>query len=261
MPPTCTPALVRAQTHLRVTVWLRGRLLSLVLLILTWPLAFASVQAQTLPLAPHLIGLDSAEGRAMLMRDTTTREAYWPLSLQFVTQKEPAYCGVATLVMVLNALGVPAPTYAAPEPFRAYTQDNLYTPATEAVLPQAVLVRNGMTLDQLGRLVEVHGLVAEVRHADESSVAQFRTQAQAALATPGQHVAVNYLRATLGQQSGGHISPLAAFDAATDRFLVMDVSRYKYPPVWVSTETLFAAMDSVDANNAGRRRGYVLIRR
>lgn len=255
-PPDMPRAQAAAHTPGLTTRWLRR-----LLLLVAWGLAVASVQAQMLPLAPHLIGLDSAEGRAMLLRDTTTREAYWPLSLHFVTQKEPAYCGVATLVMVLNALSVPAPATAGPEPFRAYTQDNLYTPATEAVLPQAVLARNGMTLDQLGRLIEAHGLVAEVRHADESSVAQFRTQARAALATPGQHVAVNYLRAALGQLSGGHISPLAAFDAATDRFLVMDVSRYKYPPVWVSTETLFSAMDSVDENNAGRRRGYVLIRR
>lgn len=255
-----TPDALRTHTPLHTTRWLRRLLLSLVW-GLAWALASAAAQAQTLPLAPHLIGLDSPAGRALLMRDTTTREAYWPLSLQFVTQKEPAYCGVATLVMVLNALGAAAPATAGPEPIRTYTQDNLLTPATEAVLPQAVLARNGMTLDQLGRLAEVHGLVVEVHHADESSVAQFRTQAQAALATPGQHVAVNYLRATLGQESGGHISPLAAFDAATDRFLVMDVSRYKYPPVWVSTETLFAAMDSVDASNANRRRGYVLIRR
>ena len=54
---------------------------------------------------------------------------------------------------------------------------------------------------------------------------------------------------------------LAAVDAGPDRVRVMDVSRDKYPPVWVSTETLFSAMDSVDENNAGRRRGYVLIRR
>lgn len=253
MPPT--PDTLRAQAHRRAPRWLRRLLLSL-----AWGLAFASAQAQTLPLAPHLISLDSSEGRAMLLSGSTVREAYWPLSLQFVTQKDPAYCGAATLVMVLNALGVAAPPAPGFESFRTYTQDNLFTPITEAVLPQAVLARSGMTLDQLGRLIEVHGLVAEVHHADESSAAQFRTRAQAALATPGQHVVVNYLRATLGQQSGGHISPLAAFDAATDRFLVMDVSRYKYPPVWISTEALFAAMDSVDANNAGRRRGYVLIR-
>lgn len=228
------------------------------LLFITAWLWAAAAQAQTLALPPNLISLTSLEGRAMLI-ESKAREAYWPLSLQFVTQKNPAYCGVATLVMVLNALGVAAPSAAGFEPFKAFTQDNLFNPFTEAILPQKVLAENGMTLDQLGRLIETYGVSAEVHHADDSSVAQFRAQAQAALATPDHHVVVNYLRTTLGQQSGGHISPLAAFDAATDRFLVMDVSRYKYPPVWVSTAALFDAMDSADAGNGGRRRGFVLI--
>ena len=228
------------------------------LLFITAWLWAAAAQAQTLALPPNLISLTSLEGRAMLI-ESTAREAYWPLSLQFVTQKNPAYCGVATLVMVLNALGVAAPSAAGFEPFKAFTQDNLFNPFTEAILPQKVLAENGMTLDQLGRLIETYGVSAEVHHADDSSVAQFRAQAQAALATPDHHVVVNYLRTTLGQQSGGHISPLAAFDAATDRFLVMDVSRYKYPPVWVSTAALFDAMDSADAGNGGHRRGFVLI--
>ena len=30
---------------------------------------------------------------------------YFPLAAQFRTQEEPAFCGLTTLVMVLNALG------------------------------------------------------------------------------------------------------------------------------------------------------------
>jgi len=97
------------------------------------------------------------------------------------------------------------------------------------ILPQAVLLKKGMTLDQIGQGARRH------------------------------HVVVNYLRRSLGQELGGHISPLAAYDANTDRFLVLDVSRYKYPPVWVKTADLYAAMDTVDADNERRRRGFVLI--
>ena len=41
----------------------------------------------------------------------------------------------------------------------------------------------------------------------------------------------NYLRKAIGQEKGGHISPLAAYDAETIAS-ILDVSRYKYPPVW-----------------------------
>ena len=63
----------------------------------------------------------------------------------------------------------------------------------------------------------------------------------------------------MGQQTGGHISPLAAYDAEQDRFLILDVARYKYPPVWVTAEDLFNAMNTTDSDNENRTRGYVLI--
>ncbi|OYU00027.1 MAG: glutathione gamma-glutamylcysteinyltransferase [Burkholderiales bacterium PBB1] len=236
--------LIRHVRHIgAITVWL-------------WVTA---AQAQTLALPDNLIGLNSPQGRAMLI-ESSAREAYWPLSLQFVTQKDPSYCGVASIVMVLNALGRHAPPLAGAEGYTAYTQDNLFNAATEAILAREVLARQGMTLDQLGRLFESFGVHAEVHHANDSSAEQFRARAAAAVATPGVHVVVNYLRAAIGQQSGGHISPLAAYESDTDRFLVMDVSRYKYPPVWASTADLFEAMNSVDAGNAGKRRGFVVVR-
>ena len=70
---------------------------------------------------------------------------------------------------------------------------------------------------------------------------------------------VNYLRKSIGQEIGGHISPLAAYDDDTDRFLILDVARYKYPPVWVTAADLYAAMNTVDSDNDNKTRGYVLI--
>ena len=55
------------------------------------------------------------------------------------------------------------------------------------------------------------------------------------------------------------ISPLAAYDAKVDRFLILDVARYKYPPVWVKTSDLFDAMNTTDAANDNKTRGYVLV--
>jgi len=221
-----------------------------------------------------LITLDSDDGQRLLFGSTAHR-AYGPLSIHFVTQQHPAYCGVATMVMLLNAMGIDAPVLPGFEPHRQFTQDNVLDAATETVLPRSVLVEQGMTLAQFARLLEARGrfgrapggvagstvgaLSTEVRHADDSSVDRFRREASEALAEPGRHVVVNYLRPLIGQGEGGHISPLAAYDAASDRFLILDVARYRYAPVWIRTADLYAAMDTVDASTQGRRRGYVLV--
>jgi len=218
----------------------------------------ASASAQTLPLPQNLINLNSSQGSALL-QDSEALQSYWPLSIQFVTQKNQAFCGVASIVMVLNALGVPAPTTPEFEPYRTFTQDNVFTPATEKVLPQETLRKIGMTLDQIGSFLSTYGVKAEVHHAAESNLQEFRTLAKEYLGTPDRHVVVNYLRKSIGQEKGGHISPLAAYDVDTDRFLLLDVARYKYPPVWISAAELFSAMNTTDSDNQGRTRGFVLV--
>jgi Phytochelatin synthase len=52
---------------------------------------------------------------------------------------------------------------------------------------------------------------------------------------------------------------LAAYDTKSDRFLILDVARYKYPPVWVKASELFDAMNTADADNEEKTRGFVLI--
>ena len=155
------------------------------------------------------------------MIESQARRAYWPLSIQFVTQVNQAYCGVATLVMVLNALGVKAPATPGIEPFTTFTQDNLPNPQTERFLPRETLAKKGMTLTQIGQFLGAYSVHAEVRHADESSTDDFRAVATRYLSLPDRYVIVNYLRRAIGQEQGGHISPLAAYDRGTDRFLIL----------------------------------------
>ena len=220
--------------------------------------AFAA-RAETLPLPANLTDLNSEQGEKYLL-ESHALKAYFPISSNFVTQKTQAYCGVASIVMVLNALGAPAPTTPEYMPYHTFTQDNLLNDETDAVLPRDVLARQGMTLDQLGGLVSLHHPVTiEVRHAADGGLDAFRAAARDYLGQKDRYVIVNYLRKALGQEIGGHISPLAAYDSETDRFLILDVARYKYPPVWVKASDLFDAMNTPDPSNGGKTRGYVLL--
>ncbi len=214
--------------------------------------------AETLPLPAGLTDFSSPDGETFFI-ESKAREAYFPISIHFVTQKTQAYCGVASMVMVLNALNAPAPSTPDYQPYRTFTQDNVLDETTDAVLPRDVLARQGMTLDQLGALLALHPVEVEVHHAADGGLDAFRAAASAALGTHDHFVIVNYLRKVLGQQPGGHISPLAAYDEKTDRFLILDVARYKYPPVWARASDLFAAMNTTDASNGGKTRGYVIV--
>ncbi len=174
-------------------------------------------KSETLPLAPNLIGAASDAGEELLI-GAEAREAYFPLSINFVTQKNQAFCGVASIVMVLNAMGVPAPSVPEYDPYRTFTQDNVLDARTEAVLPVETIKKQGITLDQLGGLLGVYPVAVSVRHAGDTTLETFRKEALSHLQTPGRFVIVNYLRMAMGQEKGGHISPLAAYDAQTDVF-------------------------------------------
>jgi hypothetical protein len=115
-----------------------------------------------------------------------------------------------------------------------------------------------MTLDELGDLLRQHRASVEVVHADGSTLEAFRLKARENLSRPSDYMLVNYQRSVLGQREGGHISPLAAYSAETDRFLVLDVAAHRYPPVWVSAADLWNAVNTIDSTSR-QTRGFVVV--
>lgn len=220
----------------------------------------AGARAETLPLSDNLIALDSTSGEELLLGAEAMRD-YFPLSIHFTTQIHPAYCGPATIAMVLNALDMPRPPSNMTIGLGMFDQENIFTPAAQKVKASSAVQKAGMTLDELGALLSAHKLKVDVTHAGDSSADEFRRIASQILADDENFVLVNYLRKSIGQEKGGHISPLGAYDADTDRFLILDVSRYKYPPVWVEAGTLFSAMDTTDSDNFSKTRGFIVVGR
>jgi hypothetical protein len=90
--------------------------------------------AETLPLPGNLTDLNANQGETFFLQ-SGARANCFPIVDNCVTQKTQAYCGVASMVMVLNAAGVPAPTTPEYQPYHIFTQDNVLDDRTEAVLP------------------------------------------------------------------------------------------------------------------------------
>lgn len=203
------------------------------------------------------MSLESPEGER-LFAQAAARSDYLALSARYVTQQTQGFCAVASAVMALNALQVLAPAVPAWDPFHAFTQDNVFNAAARRAYPAQAVNRGGMTLDQLADLLRCHPAQARVVHASDTTLDEFRREAERVLAAPGDFLIVNYDRAGLGMETMGHVSPLGAYNAAADKLLLMDVARYKYPPHWVDAAALFRAMNTYDPAS-GRSRGYLVV--
>lgn len=201
-------------------------------------------KAENNPLPASLVALETAEGQALLTR--SVRADHEALSPHFAPQIYTSYCGVASSVAALGTLGIEV------------DQSGFFIAPAAAVQSRFGTLFGGMTLQTLAGLLSAHGVDADARHADAFDVAALRALLTDNMARPSDVVLVNYDRAGLDQPSGGHISPVVAFDAESDRALVMDTAAHRFPPVWASLDALHGAMNTVDPAS-GLRRGLVVV--
>ena len=195
-----------------------------------------------------------------LLRSSDAQADYGPLSQDFETQANLSYCGVASLVVVLNSLAVPAPAVPAYPGYHFWTQENVFGgPGGDRFVRAERVRREGMTLAQLHGWSSDHGLVVRRFHGDQLSLEQFRQLLREGLRDRRDRLVVNYLRSGIAQKGSGHISPIAAYDSRSDRVLILDVARYRYPAVWVKAEALWRAMGEVD-QDSGKSRGLLSLR-
>ena len=210
--------------------------------------AFFPPIVEELPLARDLVSASSAEGR-QLLAESLHKTDHGQLEPFLLPQRRRAFCGPATGAAVINA---------ALRPTNQATQFSIFGTAAPNTKSELSVSLSGLTLEELAELLRANGLVVQIVHAEHSSAVAFRTAAQSALSEPLTFVVVNYDRRALNQSGAGHISPIGAYHAATDRLLVMDVATYKYPYTWVAVHKLWDAMNTVDSDS-GRTRGYLLV--
>lgn len=209
----------------------------------------AQPKTVSLQVKPPLVNLDSPAGQKRL---TTSKFAqdFKVLSKHFQPQVYLSYCGVATSVMVLNALSKDS----------KLTQDNYFENRVHDASAAYRTFFGGMTLAEFAQYIQGDDIHVTRIHGDEISLPAFRQRIQANLNNDSDVMVVNYSRKSLGQKGGGHFSPLYAFHEASDTVLIGDVGAHKYPPVWAPLESLWQAIRTVD-NTSNRSRGLLEIRR
>ena len=188
---------------------------------------------------------------------------YFLIQQGYDAQINQAYCAVATSAAILNSLRghierLPIdPMY---DPYPYATQPDLFNHCTNS----HVIRKNstfdgilaspfGLGMSQTKALLECHLDTSTwnvtAHHLDPSviSMDEFRRDLQESLANSMSRVIINFDRKGAGQIGGGHWSPIGAFSADMDAFLVMDVAKYKYPNAWISTSLLYKSLQTFDA--------------
>lgn len=221
------------------------------------PVAATTVAAQPLQIPNSLFVLSHPIGQQRLLQ-SDYRQAYWPLATYFETQRNQAYCSVATSVIALNALGLPRPVTALYPDFPFFTQQDFFANVDQRIANPETVSKEGMTLDQLATVLVQFPVDVEKISGDALDAPQLRELLKKHLREQDRFVLFNFNRRFIGEVGGGHWSPLAAYHEASDSVLLMDVARYKYPPVWVPLADLLQAAQDPDSVS-GKARGLLVV--
>jgi hypothetical protein len=240
-------------------------------------------------LPPPAVAFGSAEGRTLFTEAMAQgyMNAYFNLAEHFSTQGHPAFCGLGSLTMALNALFV--------DPGRVWK--GVWRWFDESMLdccdPLEVVKQKGITISKLACLARCNGAKVAVKYGDMVGLNEFREDVKRVCSQCPEHfrhspaspattktadcvpccpedessdnphkaivMIAAYSRTVLKQSGSGHFSPIGGYNAERDMVLIMDVARFKYPPHWVPLQELYEALKPIDPDT-GRARGYMLLR-
>ncbi|KAG2719252.1 hypothetical protein I3843_03G250300 [Carya illinoinensis] len=213
------------------------------------------VYRRSLP-SPPAIEFASPDGKKLFTEALggATMEGFFKLISYYQTQSEPAFCGLGTLAMVLNALAID-PGRKWKGPWRWFDDSML-----DCCEPLEKIKAEGITFGKVACLAHCNGAKVEAFRTSESTIDDFRKCVISCTSSEDCHVITSYNRAVFKQTGTGHFSPIGGYHAERDMVLILDVARFKYPPHWVPLTLLWEAMDTID-KATGHRRGYMIISR
>jgi hypothetical protein len=256
--------------------------LAFVFLFAQSPVQTWALEAPATSVSLELTPFASEDGLARLAR-SDAKVNFPALANEFEAEYNGAFCGPASAAIVLNAIRIRSDDVPR-DRSRLRPEDLQYMPAgLDPTIPRftqdSVIAKGKKTRAQVfGEPVaingkEVHDFGYQARQLDEmlranglttrlvivdggKSEDEIRRDLVENLSRKGDYAIVAYQREAVGQPGFGHISPLGAYDAQSDSFLVLDVNPSTAGWVWMATSILVKGMRTFDTVE---NRGYVLI--
>lgn len=202
---------------------------------------------------------DSPEGK-IRTQTMDAGENVWKLAGRKETQIRKSYCGIASTVNVLNALGIEAPKSTFLGDFYLFTQEEFFNDRVRTVITPEEVEANGIFMTKLTEVLKLFPLKVTPVEALTHNHEELRALLIEALINPKQAVLARYgvNDYVVGQRSKGHWSPIAAYDSASDSFLVMEVSSYRSLPFWIEASALLSSMQTLEISD-GQPRGFIIV--
>jgi hypothetical protein len=195
---------------------------------------------------------------------------YWALSPYYIAQQDPGACILASFTMTLNAFRANDKLTASDA---LITQSTLLKTLVKEPAAKRFYVDHGKTVI-LREMVELFQKAAsELIHKDlkvEGIVVEKDDQATRdrieKILIENEKSAHNFVIANFlqseytGDPEGkvGHAAPVAGYDVAHKRVLILDPDREYYEPYWVSLSTFVKGLATLD-KDAGKNRGILWI--
>jgi glutathione gamma-glutamylcysteinyltransferase len=204
--------------------------------------------------SPPSTALSSSQGQN-IFQDAMSQgmlRGFFPLIEQFRTQDDPAFCGLASVAMVLNALAID-PRRLWKGPWRIFHEQML-----DCCVPLETVQKEGITLSGASCLARCNGATTQVFSFGSVTVEEFRRMVIEACSTANFHLIVSYSRKHFLQTGDGHFSPIGGYSPTHDSVLILDTARFKYPPHWVPLSMLYDAMEYCDPTT-GKPRGFIKV--
>lgn len=225
----------------------------------------------------------SEEGRQIIAKSKYNNDFYQLINF-FEPQINPTYCGIATAVIILNAINYGTienqPDLSIHKPledgggiikFNLYSQINFLSEGTDKIKDRKIINYQqplqstkkfdpGLNLQDFATIItKIHGLKTRIYFVEtfnDKSIDHFRETLKDVLQDETRFLVANFDGYLIDNKTSGHISPIVAYDQDSDRLLILDVATHKNKWQWVDLTKFYKAMHSRDGASY---RGFILI--
>ncbi|MFT5703146.1 MAG: hypothetical protein ACI9TO_000508 [Rickettsiales bacterium] len=231
---------------------------------------------------------NSPKGLKML-ESSQFKADFYELADYFQPQINPLYCGAATSVIILNAMvgNGEAPSQKDLEvvkpkifgggniEFKTYSQATFFNENTDKIKDRKIINLANVTLENENSaknfdpgltLLELRNILSKtydlnvkmwyVQSSNLETINKFRKLVKKIVAEDQKYLIINFKGEVLKLKTGGHISPVVAFDEASDSVLILDVAGHKNGWYWAKIADVVKAMNTRDGQ---KYRGYLVV--